>query len=98
MRKDRLESILAAHGRTIEDMPNGPEWHLKYFGTEHLEAEVCPECGDEVKVKQDGTSSCPSCGHKHVLPCNNCPLLELDICDWSDTSRCTPFSVSESRT
>lgn len=73
----------------------GIEKELKYdydeFMTEELTTEPCPDCGMEIEIKQDGTSSCPECGHKNVLPCAVCPLRDFYVCDWGDEEICTPF-------
>ena len=44
------------------------------FLTEATTQEPCPDCGNEIEAKQDGTSNCSECGHKNVLPCTACPL------------------------
>ncbi|HBZ37716.1 MAG TPA: hypothetical protein DEO59_04290 [Balneola sp.] len=62
------------------------------FMTPALDTECCPDCGDEVEIRQDGKSNCPECGHKNVLPCANCPILAtFFVCDWDEKTHCSVF-------
>ena len=80
-------------------------WRMKDFHETYVENkyiyddnpttfEACPNCGDEVEIKIDGTSPCTECGHKDMLPCSQCKLHTKGKCDWEEGIRCTPFPLS----
>jgi len=55
--------------------------------SDQLTCEPCPDCGDEVTIKMDGSSSCSECGHEEVLPCSECMTYNpSDVCDWHQGS------------
>lgn len=62
-----------------------------YIYEEGETQEICPECGVEVSVQTNGKSDCPKCGHKEILPCSQCKLLDEDKCDWNEETRCSAF-------
>lgn len=71
--------------------PEGLDYSYPDFLTDAVCDEVCPMCGAEVEVTQDGKTACSECSHPEVLPCSCCPLNDLSVCDWNGTTRCTPF-------
>ncbi len=74
----------------FEDFVDEVGYDFPDFGTDKLYEEQCPDCGDEILVRQDGKTDC-ECGHKEVLPCAQCPLHEVQLCDWNEDTRCTAF-------
>lgn len=87
MTKKNLKALLKPFGIKLEEL----QYDYGYFGTEELCTEVCPTCGSEEEVKQDGTSTCTDCGHKNIRPCSMCPLNDMSVCDWWSIKGCTPF-------
>ena len=88
MKEEQLQSLLDDFGL------NGEEFTYDWtkFMTSALDVECCPNCGDEVEIRQDGKSNCPECGHKNVLPCANCPILAtFFVCDWDEKTHCSVF-------
>ena len=87
MERAELKSVLSKFGKSLNDVA----WTYEDFKTSAKALECCPECGAEVEITQDAKSDCSECGHKEVLPCSGCPLLELAKCDWNEKSRCSMF-------
>lgn len=90
MNKKELNKLLKPFGKTVKDL----KYDYTDFNTEALNTEICPECGYEIEVMQNGKSNCPHCGHKEVLPCALCPLNDLSICNWDVETRCSAFPRS----
>ena len=87
MNKKELNKLLKPFDKTVKDL----RYDYTAFNTEVLETELCPECGNEIEVRQDGKTDCPECGHKEVLPCALCPLNDESLCDWNIDYRCSAF-------
>jgi len=66
------------------------EWNFNFkAGTELIEC--CPGCACEIMVDGDGTTECPECGWKNVLPCTACCDANGMQCDWDPITICTPY-------
>ena len=92
MNKTRLKELI----ELIDEEYSELQYDWSEFMTPALNTECCPNCGDEQEVRQDGKSTCSNleCGHKNILPCQNCPVLaEFNFCDWTPEKHCTPFPI-----
>jgi len=92
MTKARLKELI----ESIDEEYRKLQYDWSDFMTPQLGTECCPDCGDEQEARQDGKSDCsnPSCSHKNILPCGNCPLhAEFFFCDWTPEKHCTPFPI-----
>ena len=87
MNKSQLNTLLEPFGLTSADL----EYDYPGFYTKETTYEGCPYCADDVIITQDGKSDCPECGRKEVLPCSQCPLMDMQICDWTPENRCSAF-------
>lgn len=65
-------------------------WDLSFKAMTNL-IEPCTGCGDEIEVSGDGSTTCPKCGWREVLPCAECSYLNGEKCDWLRGVRCSPF-------
>jgi hypothetical protein len=83
----KLTNLLSKFG--LE--PDALSWDYSKLWTDAKCDEGCPECGCDAEITQDGKSDCSECGHKEVLPCSVCPLSDLQLCDWNEETRCSPF-------
>ena len=87
MTNSELKVLVEGRGGDMSKL----EYDYSEFKTEELCTECCPDCGDELEIKQDGSTDCPECGHPEVLPCSQCPLNDLYLCDWNKETRCSAF-------
>jgi predicted RNA-binding Zn-ribbon protein involved in translation (DUF1610 family) len=87
MTKKELETLLKPFGKTLKDCM----YDYSEFWTKNMNTESCPKCGEEIEVTQDGRTPCPECGRKEVLPCAECPLSDLSLCDWNEDTICSAF-------
>ena len=87
---EKLRDLLEDFGVEPEEL----EWDYSTFWTDEKRIEVCPNCTEEVEITLDGKTDCPLCEHKEVLPCMDCPLNNLSLCDWDDKTRCSAFPIT----
>ncbi len=69
------------------------------FGMKHLPHvktyEVCPECGNEVRIPAYGTSLCPECGAR-IKPCSVCEKCQ-NPCVYDAPQYCGTVGISRSK-
>jgi len=87
MTNNELNTLLKPFGKSTDDLI----YDYSDFNTEAINTECCPECGCENEIMQNGKSNCKECGHKKILPCAECPLNDLSLCDWDEKTQCSAF-------